>query len=104
MYQGGISRLCEVARETSTRHPILYKYACEYLLNEKKEFECEKLGLEAISILPENLVVRAKIADLTAKAAQHLEHLDIMKGCYETAFYSESTVGNYLRLFELSDF
>ncbi len=103
LYQGGISRLCETAREESARHPVLYKYACEYLLNKKKEVECEKLGLEAIRALPERLIIRGKVAELTAKAAKQLEHTDIIKECYEAAFYSESTLNHYLRLFELPD-
>lgn len=104
IYQGGISRLCEVAKEVWARHPVLYKYACEYILNENKEFECEKLGLEAIHILPENLIIRGKIADLSAKAAKQLGHPDIIKECYEAAFYAESTLNHYLRLFELFDY
>lgn len=104
IYQGGINRLCETAREESARHPVLYKYACEYLLKENKELECEQLGLEAIRVLPENLIIRGEIADLTAKAAKQLGHSDIIKECYEAAFYAESTLNHYLRLFELSDY
>jgi len=33
-----------------------------------------------------------------------LEHSDIVKECCEAAFYSESTLNHYLRLFELSDY
>ncbi len=104
LYQGGIGLLCEIAREKSSKHPILYKYACEYLLNEDKIPECEKLGLEAIGILSKNLIVRGEIADLTAKAAAQLKKIDIVNRCYEAAFYSESTLNNYLRLFELPDY
>ncbi|MFT9493945.1 hypothetical protein [Anaerosolibacter sp.] len=104
IYQGGISRLCEAAREVWARHPILYQHACKYLLNEKKEFECVKLGMEAISVLPEKLIIRGNIADLAAKAAVQLENTDIINQCYEAAFYSESTLYHYLRLFELSDY
>lgn len=91
IYQGGISRLCEAAREVWARHPVLYQHACKYLLNEKKEFECVKLGMEAISVLPEKLIIRGSIADLAAKAAVQLENTDIINQCYEAAFYSEST-------------
>lgn len=104
IYQGGISRLCETAREAASRHPVLYEYACKYLLNEKKIIECEKLGLEAVRLLPKKLIIRGKIADLTAEAAKQLEHSDIVIECYEAAFYSESTLNHYLRLFELSDY
>jgi len=104
IYQGGIGRLCEIAKEVSAKHPVLYEYACQQLLNEQKEIECEKLGLESIGMLPENLVVRGKIADLTAKAAKQLGHADIIKECYEAAFRAESTLNHYLRLFELADY
>lgn len=104
IYQGGISRLCEEAREVWERHPVLYHHACKYLLHEKKEIKCIKLGMEAISVLPEKLLIRGKIADLAAKAAVQLEDTDIIDQCYEVAFYSQSTLYHYLRLFELSDY
>lgn len=104
IYQGGVGRLCETAREVSVKHPVLYEYACRQLLNEKKAIECGKLGQESIGKLPEKLVIRGKIADLTAKAAIQLGHADIIKECYEAAFYSESTLNHYLRLFELPDY
>lgn len=104
IYQGGTGRLCEIAKEVSAKHPVLYEYACQQLLNEKKEIECEKLGLESIGILPEKLIIRGKIADLTAKAAKQLGHADIIKECYEAAFRAESTLNHYLRLFELPDY
>lgn len=70
LYQGGISRLCKAARVEFSRHPVLYKYACEYLFNENRDLECEKLGLEAISLISENLIIRGEIADITSKAAE----------------------------------
>jgi len=104
IYQGGVGRLCETAREVSVKHPVLYEYACQQLLNEKKEIECEKLGLESIRILPQKLVIRGKIADLTAKAARQMGHENVIKECYEVAFHAESTLNHYLRLFELPDY
>lgn len=97
----GIDYLCKIARTECMKHPILFKYACQELLNQNKDAECEKLGLEAIEVLPEELVVRGKIADLTAKAAINLSHKDIVNRCYEVAFYSESTLNNYFRLFKI---
>ncbi len=104
LYQGGINRLCETAQTEHLKHPILLKYACEYLLNENKYSECEKLGLEAVTALPENLIVRGEIADLTAIAATNLKHFDIVNKCYEVTFYSKSILNNYFRLFELLDY
>ncbi|HCS10749.1 MAG TPA: hypothetical protein DIV40_04760 [Clostridiales bacterium] len=97
----GIDYLCEIARTKCMKHPVLFKYACQELLNQNKDAECEKLGLEAIEVLPEDLVVRGKIADLTAKAAINLNHHGIVNRCYEVAFYSESTLNNYFRLFQI---
>lgn len=101
IYQGGVDRLVEIARSVSKRHPVLYKNACECLLSEAAFSECEKVGLEAIRLLPKKLVVRGQIADLAAKAAIQLENRETMKECYEAAFYAESTLSHYLRLFEL---
>ncbi|NMA48791.1 MAG: hypothetical protein GX947_03340 [Tissierellia bacterium] len=101
LYQGGISRLCEVARVEFSRYPVLFKYACEYLFNENRDLECEKLGLEATNLISEDLIIRGEIEDITSKAATRLKHLDIVEKCYEAEFYSKSTLNNYLRLFEL---
>lgn len=97
----GIDYLCEIARTECMKHPVLFKYACQELLNQNRDTECEKLGLEAIEALPENLVVRGEIADLIAKAAINLNHHDMVNRCYEVAFYSESTLNNYFRLFQI---
>lgn len=100
----GIEYLCKISRTEYSKHPILFKYACEDLLNQNKDIECEKLGLEAIEVLPENLIIRGEIADITAKAAINLKHYDIVNKCYEVSFYSKSTLNNYLRLFEIPNY
>ncbi|RQD67627.1 MAG: hypothetical protein D5S00_10070 [Tindallia sp. MSAO_Bac2] len=101
IYQGGISRLCEEAREVWKRHPVLYHNACQQLIDEKNYDECIKVGMEALNILPDKLTIRASIANLTATAAGDA---DIMYRCHEAAFYSESTLYHYLRLFEIPDY
>lgn len=103
IYQGG-DRLPEVAREVWDRHPIIYKYACERLLNEKRYTDCEILGLEALDKLSQKLFIRGEIADLVANAAEQLGHRDVIEKCYSTAFYSASTLDNYLRLFEITKY
>lgn len=100
----GIDYLCEIARIKYRKHPILFKYACEDLLKQDKNIECEKLGLEAIKVVPENLIIRGEIADLTAKAAINLKHYDIANKCYEASFYSKSSLNNYFRLFEIQNY
>lgn len=104
MYQGGIDFLCKVATEESLRHPILYKYACEYLLSKNECIKCEELGMRAIDVLHEHLIIRGEIAALTAKAVEYLEHSAIIRECYEAAFYSKSILNNYLRLFKLPNY
>ncbi|WP_130860657.1 hypothetical protein [Gracilibacillus phocaeensis] len=104
IYQGGSARLMEMASHVWSKHPVLYEYACQRLFVEENWEECKRFGLEAIRTLPEKLVVRGRIADLTAGAAQQLEDADALNECYESAFYAESTLNHYLRLFELSDY
>lgn len=82
----------------------MYEKACKQLLNANKISRCEQLGLEAIRVLPEKLIIRGRIADLIAKVAVQLEHFDVMKECYKASFYAESTLNHYLRLFELPEY
>lgn len=103
VYHGGNDLLIEMAREVWERHPILYQYACENHLHAHNVSDCEQLGLEAIRVLPKKLIVRGKIADLAAKAAKQLRHMESVIECYEAAFYADSTLNHYLRLFELPD-
>ncbi len=104
MLQGGIEMLCATAREMVQKHPILYLKTCKYLTDESKATECEKIGLEAISLLNEELIIRGKVAELTAKAAKELGHTDVVWKCYKAAFHSESILNNYLRLFEAENY
>ena len=104
LYKGGIKYLCETSRTKYLKHPVLFKYACEYFLREGNDLECEKLGLEAIGVLHEYLVIRGEIAELTAKAAENLLHKDVVNKCCEAAFYSKPSLNNYLRLFDIPDY
>mgnify|MGYP000897568207 CR=1 FL=1 len=104
LFQGGIRCLCVKTKTVYIQHPFLFKHACEYLLKENKDSECEKLGLDAISVLPDNLIIRVDIADLTARASINLKHLEVAYKCWEIAFFSDSTLNNYLRLFELPNY
>ncbi|MEN8906227.1 MAG: hypothetical protein ABF289_09755 [Clostridiales bacterium] len=103
LYHGGITFLSKLAKDVSEKHPVLYKYACEYMLNDENYVECEKLGLEAINVLPEKLIIRGKIAGLTLKASTKLKNTNNIKKFSKAAFYSESSLNNYLRLYELPD-
>lgn len=104
LYQGGIKLLCESAEKNKNRHPLLYEKACFYLYEDKQFSECEEIGLEAINNIAESRLIRAKVANLAAKASIKLDHLDKIEQFYEVAFYSESSLIHYLRLFKLSDY
>ena len=100
---GGVEKLDNIAREMVQKHPILYLKACEYLISERRLDECEKLGLEAMEQLNKDLIIRGKVADLTAKTAKELEHKEIVLECYRIAFQSESTLNHFLRLYEIKN-
>lgn len=104
MLQGGIKMLCGTAREMVQKYPVLYLRACEYFIDKSEYTECEKIGLEAISFLNEELIIRGKVADLTAMASKELGHTEIVWKCYKAAFHSESTINHYLRLFEAESY
>ncbi|WP_414838594.1 hypothetical protein [Carnobacterium sp. TMP28] len=103
LYRGGIQLLCESAGKNKNRHPILYEKACFYLYEDKQFSDCEKLGLEALNNIAESRLIRAKVANLAAKASIQLDHLDKIEQFYEAAFYSESSLIHYLRLLKLSN-
>ena len=103
LYIGGIEYLCETAERTADVHPVLYENACFYLYDRQRLFECEKIGLKAIGHLPENLLIRGRIADIAENSAVELKHWESVRQFYVAAFYSNSTVLHYLRLFKLSD-
>lgn len=100
---GGIEKLANIAREMVQKHPMLYLKACEYLINEGRVDTCENIGLEAMDLLDKGLIIRGKVADLTAKAAKELGHKEIILKCYRMAFQSESTLNHFLRLYEIKN-
>lgn len=100
---GGVEKLCNIAREMVQKHPILYLKSCEHLINERRLDECEKLGLKAMDLLDKDLIIRGKVADLTAKTAKELGHKEIVLECYKIAFQSESTLNHFLRLYEIEN-
>ncbi|MGB3159747.1 MAG: hypothetical protein WBA84_00720 [Carnobacterium sp.] len=102
LYQGGINRLCEVAYNSASLHPVLYENASTYFYGKELYLECKKIGLEAINRLAVKLVIRAKITERTIKAANKLNHNDRLSELYKAAFYSKSTLVHYLRLFRCS--
>ena len=84
---GGVEKLANIAREMVQKHPILYLKSCECLINERRLDNCEKLGLEAMDLLNKDLIIRGKVADLTAKAANELGHKEIVLECYKRVVF-----------------
>lgn len=75
----GLDYLSEIAKRKYGKHPRLFKYACQELLKQNRFLECEKLGLEALDLLSEDLVIRGKVANLIAQAAQKLNHQESLQ-------------------------
>lgn len=101
MLQGGIQRLVELARADWEIHPGLYMDACGHLWGKGLDEECTALGKEAMETLPVHWTLRAAICEITASSALRREDWSLVSRCWESAFYSHSSLVNYLRLFRL---
>ncbi|SFS98926.1 hypothetical protein SAMN05421668_12433 [Halolactibacillus miurensis] len=103
LYQDDLDHLVETAHVGYKQHPILYLNACAQLLEREAFSMCETVGLSALNVLPENLIIRGEIANLTRAAAAKLAHQDIVDQCYKAAFQSESTLTNFFNLCHLPE-
>lgn len=101
MMQGGIQHLVELARKDWPRYPGLYLDACSHLWVKGRDDECLALGQEAMGTLPVHWTLRASICEIGASAALRLQDEDMVSVFWESAFYSHSSLVNYLRLFRL---
>lgn len=100
LYHNGIEGLVEVARMSYKLHPSAYLAA---LLEYEKicnYHEMKMLGIEALNKLDPDLCIRGKIAIKTAQACYFIEDDECMRKCWFEAFYSNSTITNYLRLYK----
>lgn len=99
LYFKGPEGLPAMARIGYKVHPSIYLSA---LLEYEKKHDYEKMkeiGLEALEKIDIDLVIRGEIAIKTAQAAYCTEDYKAMKKCWYEAFYSDSSVANFLRLF-----
>ncbi len=99
LYYNGTDGLAQIAEENSKLHPSLSLTVLEEYEKYHKYEEMEKFGNRALKNISSDLLIREKIALKTAFASDCLGNMEnIRKCCYE-AFYSNSNVKNYLRLF-----
>ena len=99
LYYKGTEGLLEVARKGYKKHPSVYLAT---ILEYEKTHDYEKMkqiGKEALDRIERNLILRCEIALKTAQASSCLNDKELMKKCWYEAFYSNSTITNYLRLF-----
>ena len=99
LYYKGTLGLVEMARKCYKEHPSVY---LAVLLEYEKVHDYEKMkeiGKEALENLECDLKIRGEIAIKTAQASCCVNDSEFMKKCWYEAFYSNSTIPNYLRLF-----
>lgn len=99
LYYKGTDGLLEMARKGYKGHPSVY---LAVLLEYEKTHDYEKMkeiGKEALNKLDPNLRIRGEIAMKTAQASCCINDSEFMRKCWYEAFYSNSTIPNYLRLF-----
>jgi len=99
LYHKGADGLVEIANQCYGEHPSIYLAA---LLEYEKVHDYKKMkeiGKEALDKLDRDLKMRGEIALKTAQASSCVNDREFMKKCWYEAFYSNSTISNYLRLF-----
>jgi hypothetical protein len=80
-------------------HPSVYLAA---LVQYEKAHDYEKMkeiGVEALGKLARDLKMRGEVAIKTAQASRCVNDHSFMRKCWYEAFYSNSSIPNYLRLF-----
>ena len=96
LLNNGGNRLA-IAQKYCAEHPGLY----EQLLTDRTGFstaELLKIGEEALESIPENLVIRSRIALLTAEYALELNKPQIAEECWIEAYRSDTNPINFLRI------
>jgi len=99
LYYKGAEGLLDMARKGYKEHPSIYLSA---LLEYEKTHDYEtmkEIGTEALEKIDKDLKIRGEVAIKTAQAAYYTRDNETMKKCWYEAFFSDSTVPNYLRLF-----
>jgi len=99
LYYKGADGLIEIARKGYKEHPSVYLAA---LMECEKTHDYERMkeiGKEALDILDKDLKLRGEIALKTSQASRCAGDFEYMRECWYEAFYSDSTIANYLRIF-----
>ena len=100
---GGATRLHKEAARLHERHPMLYENLCIQYRNNGRLEDCENAGVEALKVIPQRLTIRSRIADILFYAANERGSIDIQHQAVQEAFFSRSSLCNFLRLYELPD-
>lgn len=96
-------KILETARKYSKNHPELYLQILKQNLDTDKDGEMMQIGLEALKTIPETAGVRSAIALYTAKYACREQKEKVRDDCWMTAFESNPSIVNYMRLRFLSE-
>jgi len=99
LYYKGSEGLIEISRKVYREHPSMYLAA---ILEYEKTHDYEKMkeiGKEALNNLDRDLKLRGEIAIKTSQASWCVNDFEYMRKCWYEAFYSDSTIANYLRIF-----
>lgn len=103
LYEGGSDALMEEASAYGKVHPQLYENACRLLLQDGRTQECEALARKAMQELPEQYLIRARIAKLGWDASKQLGKEEAASYWYCEVCYSDTCMANFLLLFGLED-
>lgn len=103
-YKGGIEKVIGTVKSVNTIHPILFVRGCQFLMEEKRYIDALKFGLDALVRLPVHLVIRAEIYNLIIPAAENERNTDVLHRLIKSAYYADSSLGHFLRLFEITEY
>lgn len=91
----------EFARNVASSHPAIYYDLCKKAMAMENYEEATFIGRDAIKNIPKELIIRSKIANLSAKSYKKLNDLESHRKYLLEAFISDSTCYNFLKLFTI---
>lgn len=99
-----IEKLSEVAKETIKVHPSIYLVYCEKLFDKGEYGKIVELGKMAIELIDIKLKIRSDILNIAVAAAEIIGDR-LSKSIFAMeAFYSNSNVINYIKLFDTDNY
>lgn len=90
--------LLENARKYVEQHPVLFEQLLRMKLTSGENNKMFIIGMEALNIIPVSLIIRSKIALLTAEYASRLQSEAASEICWVEAFRSDSSAINFMRI------